>query len=612
MFLKTDWSDYLHQIRKKEIDIIFSYFKKDFFNHGLEIGAGDGYQTQFLFTKCKSFISSDLNFERIKKENKKNDVKYIKLDADKMSDYFPADKFDFIFSSNVLEHLSNVDNFLKENYRILSDDGISVHIVPNRFMKFFYLLFFYLHIFSLSVDRFFGLFSGKKIFRGSGINLENNINSVKIKEKKLGKIKKLFLPQIHGNYHSHVEEWRSWGLKKWRNKFLAAGFIVEKEMKGPIFSGYGFGFNVLRAIFEKLGVSSEYIYVLRKKVDYKIKPKEIDELRVAIITAVSGGGYLTNTVIDGFLDLKNSGKNISIGIPDHYPVKMFDQHLSRFKEQDFINFSKTADLIFCAYTDGGLTDYKLLKKIDLYKNLIVLDGSETKGTGRSNFEVQKKIINLSYDKFGAIDNDLLKKCALYFRREKPYLNNIIPLPYGIERRYKVYDKNFKKDIDFVCIFGQEDFSPMRKYCREMLEDFCKKNNLICVTKKTKGFSFDSGKTVGRDEFYELLARAKVGISVSGGGYDTARFWETLANNCLLLTEKIDIFNPEDKKLDYKRIWEFGNLFDFQYQLEKISSYLKSEYNVESLSEEYQQILNKHSSRARVEEILSEVKKRGIL
>ncbi len=258
------------------------------------------------------------------------------------------------------------------------------------------------------------------------------------------------------------------------------------------------------------------------------------------------------------------------------------------------------------HLDGGQTDYTTINDVGKHNSMVVVDGSETKGLCRNDFDIQRSILNFSYKNYGAIEIDMLSKCTSYFRREKPYIKGIIPLPYGIETRYISYNASIKKDIDFVCIFGQEDYSPMRKHCREMLEEYCEKNGFTCVTSKTKGFTFDTNKTAGRDEFYKLLARAKVGISVSGGGYDTARFWETLANNCILLTERIDIFNPDDESLNYKRIIQFNNLYDFQYQLEKLGKHLREEYKQEDLEKDYADILDKHSTKARVEKILYEV------
>lgn len=264
MLLKTDWNKYLHTIRKQEIDIISSYFGNKGFNFGLEIGAGDGYQTQFLSERCSRFISSDLNFGRIKEKNKNPKIEFIQCDADNLENKFKPGQFDLVFSSNVLEHLSKPDNFLKENAKILSLDGFAVHIVPNRWMKFFYIVLFYPNVLVLVIDRIAGLFKGEKVFRGENISSENNINSVS--EKPRGRFRKIFIPQPHGNYRGHYQEFKKWGKNEWRKIFTNNGLIIEKEFMGPMFSGYGFGCDSLRKILESLGIGSEYIYILRKQV----------------------------------------------------------------------------------------------------------------------------------------------------------------------------------------------------------------------------------------------------------------------------------------------------------------------------------------------------------
>ncbi|MFH1427404.1 MAG: glycosyltransferase [Patescibacteria group bacterium] len=318
--------------------------------------------------------------------------------------------------------------------------------------------------------------------------------------------------------------------------------------------------------------------------------------KIAIINPSRPDG-LARTVIDGLAELKKGNENLEFRLSENfeYNLPLENKVLSR---ENFISYAKEADLIFFIW-DKYKIDYKLAKQIKSWKKTIYIDGSEVGRDRRYDFTIQKKIIDLKYRKQGAIDKKMLKKCALYFRREKPYLNGIIPLPFGIESSYlKNYKKDIKKDIDFNCIFGQSEYPILRKYVTETLVKFCKKNN----------FSYSIEKTNNREEFYKLMARSKVGISVGGGGFDTFRFWEILANNCLLLTEKIDIYQPGSSELNYKRIRQFSNLYDFQSQLIKVARFLKEEYREEDLKEEYKEILNRHSSKARVLKILNNFKK----
>ena len=143
---------------------------------------------------------------------------------------------------------------------------------------------------------------------------------------------------------------------------------------------------------------------------------------------------------------------------------------------------------------------------------------------------------------------------------------------------------------------------LRRHVRESLEKYCQENNFTCVTKKTKT----------PEEFYKFLARAKVGVSVGGGGFDTFRFWEILGNNCLLMTEKIAIFEPGSLALDYRRIYQFDDLFDFQTQIDKIGHYLRTQYSQTDLKDEYETILVEHNSIARVNKIIEFAKSRKII
>ena len=321
--------------------------------------------------------------------------------------------------------------------------------------------------------------------------------------------------------------------------------------------------------------------------------------KIAIVTPEVKNDYLTDTLIDGLVSLKNE-LDLEFYAPEGYPCRISDFN-SFLPTIPFFDFTERADLILFCWGKGN-TNYELINRINRFNQTVFIDGSEVGGNRRFDSDIQKQLLERTYDGNGKVDKVMLKKCALYFKREKPYMDGIIPFPFGIERRYRRhYSEEVKKDTDFFCVFGQDEYPVLRREVRVALEEFCKKNNFSFFTEKTD-----------QENFYKVLAKSKVGISVGGGGYDTARFWEILGNNCLLLTEKIDIYEEGSDRLKFRRMWQFKDLMEFKSELEKVANFLKTEYKKEDLRDEYETILSNHSSKARVLEILEKAREKGII
>lgn len=327
-------------------------------------------------------------------------------------------------------------------------------------------------------------------------------------------------------------------------------------------------------------------------------------MKIALITPKYKNDYMTNTVLDGLFTLGSVNEcrfSSDYVVPSSYVGWKLD-------EAEFLDFARSADLVLFFWGKGN-TDYELAEKVGRFDKTVFIDGSEVGKNNRFDKKIMAEVLAGTYSGLGAIDKDMLKKCVLYFRREKPYNiqadvsgKKIIQLPFGIETRYLAYYKPEKvKDIDFTCIFGQEEYPVLRRDVRKALEKFCKKNGFTCATKKTKT----------SDEFYEILSRTRVGISVGGGGFDTARFWEILGNNCVLMTERIDIFEDPKVSLPYKRIHEFVDLGTFEAKLEEVASFLRKGYDYPSMTEEYEKLISEHSSVARVKTVLNHAKLRNL-
>lgn len=373
MLSKTDWSQYLHSIRKKEMDRVFSVLPQTHFSSGLEIGAGDGFQTTLLAPRVKSLVSSDLNFKRIQESLKIPEVTYMQVDADAITGVFPSQAFELIFSSNVLEHVRDPRSFLAATRPMLTDDGYAVHIIPSRHIKVFYLLLYYPNLVLLAVDRILGKLRGKPFFSGGTLNLENNINVGDKPKKKEDRIKKFLFPSPHGNFSNHKEEFIAFGKKQWERLFKESGYSVVAYAQGPAFSGYGFGFGFLRKMLEYCGVSSEHIFFLQKMSAFELVARAYTDTYLS-----RGSSYEKEKFVRDWLKKEKNAK----AFVAEFTKAVGDPHGKKVLDIGFGNgimlsaFARAGALVYGVETEDTLRDIaeKRFKEIGSDATLVVYDG----------------------------------------------------------------------------------------------------------------------------------------------------------------------------------------------------------------------------------------------
>lgn len=310
--------------------------------------------------------------------------------------------------------------------------------------------------------------------------------------------------------------------------------------------------------------------------------------------------HLTRTLVDGLAALQEKGLaafHTSAAYLDHAGGR----DASALPREAFVAFAREADLVLLCWGKDGV-DTELAERIDRWEKTAFVDGSEPGHNRRLDYGVQRDILARTHRGQGAIDTAMLARCALYFRREKPYLPGITPLPFGIERRYCAeYRPGLEKPIDFFCVFGQDRYSTFRRHARAVLREFCAAEGYSCITSR-----------LDNRLYYQLLACSKVGIAIGGSGTDTGRFWEVLGNNCLLITETIDVFERGSDELAYERIYECGNLYDFASCLRRVGIFLRGSYRALDLLPEYTAIMARHSSEARARRVLDTARRQGIV
>ena len=260
MNLKTNWKSYIENLRKREIEIILPYLKSRNISNGLEMGAGSGYQSRLLTNYIKNLYCTELNDERLNME-RANGIKYIIADAEIIDKYFKHEYFDFIFSSNLFEHLPFPQKAIKGMQKVLKTDGIAIHIIPSPFNAIVRLLLWYPNL-AISILTY--IFSSPK---KSSIKVKKIGNNSKL-NRKTSKLARFIIPQPHGVSSNIIKEIGYWRKKNWMRLFNKNGLKVNKVLKGPVSSGYGFGFNYIRNILENSGLTCEYIYIMGKEKNH--------------------------------------------------------------------------------------------------------------------------------------------------------------------------------------------------------------------------------------------------------------------------------------------------------------------------------------------------------
>lgn len=88
----------------------------------LEIGAGTGQQARMLQEYGFEVIAIDLPTSHYRRDRIFDVIEY-----DGRTISCAADSIDVVFSSNVLEHVAEIDSFLDETIRVMAPNGLAIH-----------------------------------------------------------------------------------------------------------------------------------------------------------------------------------------------------------------------------------------------------------------------------------------------------------------------------------------------------------------------------------------------------------------------------------------------------------------------------------------------------
>jgi len=225
----------------------------------LEIGAGAGWQAKALADAGYEVKAIDLPASSdISNHARKRDWPIIDYDGSQIP--FGDGSFDIIYSSNVLEHVVELDRLTADMKRVLRPGGLALHLVPNGNWRVLSLISYYP---AQAIDAVRWLRRRKpsapmnRPVEGSPLSL-------------MAKAARRLLPHAHGSSGNALSEIKRFSKARWDEHFARTGWeVLEYGNNGVLASGdylLGSGLPIpARRFLGRLTGGIAHVYVVRPK-----------------------------------------------------------------------------------------------------------------------------------------------------------------------------------------------------------------------------------------------------------------------------------------------------------------------------------------------------------
>jgi len=202
---------------------------------------------------------------------------------------------------------------------------------------------------------------------------------------------------------------------------------------------------------------------------------------------------------------------------------------------------------------------------------------------------------------------------LYLKRE--YLGtaepNVHPFIFGIEDRYFVHTNKTHQEIwsnkidDLVCIMSACEKRPWRFDIINTLKDIFDRENTVFVGEYREGDTSTNIDTGGRhfSGYFEKLLGSRISVDAYGAfeARQTGRFWESIANGCLVMYQPIEPYKWNNTFIDEKHFISYTNTDEL---IDKASYYVSNPDKAEKIAKRgYQHALENHRTFHRADQFL---------
>ena len=210
-----------------------------------------------------------------------------------------------------------------------------------------------------------------------------------------------------------------------------------------------------------------------------------------------------------------------------------------------------------------------------------------------------------------------KDYKLYIKREmigQAYLptNNVEPLIFAAEDRHftkpNASHRNLwqNKTDDLVCIMSACDKRPWRFDIMKSLNDAFARDETVFVGEYREGQTLDSVDTGDRHfgGYFKKLLNAKISVDAYGCGEarQTGRFWESLANGCLVMYQPIEPYVWSNTYIDEE---DFIIYNDNDELVDKAKYYVGHPEETRKIADRgFTKLLKYHTTEQRAKEFLS--------